>query len=125
MLSNLVYIFCNYFVAYIPCWTVRKFFYRCLGMKLGRGTRINMRCVIMTPWKIKIGENTMINEYALIDGGGGGDGWQQLFDLDVQRDLYGQPLPRFAGVPILRQADQHRRLLLAGHALRDHAREPP
>lgn len=72
-ISNLIYIFLNYFVAYIPCWTVRKLFYRCLGMKIAKGSRINMRCVIMAPWKISIGKNTMINEYTLIDGRGGID----------------------------------------------------
>ena len=71
LLCNLYYIFLNYFVAYIPSWTVRKFFYRCFGMKVGKGSRINMRCVVMAPWRIRIGENTMINEYVLLDGRGG------------------------------------------------------
>lgn len=68
---NLIYIFVNYFVNYIPVWTIRKLIYRCVGMKIGKGTRINMRCVILAPWKIRIGENTMINEYTLLDGRGG------------------------------------------------------
>lgn len=48
---NLIYVFVNYFVNYIPVWTIRKLIYRCLGMKIGTGTRINMGCVIMAHGK--------------------------------------------------------------------------
>lgn len=71
MAHNILYIFLNYFVAYIPFWTIRKLFYILFGMKIGKGSRINMRCVIMAPWRIHIGKNTMINEYVLLDGRGG------------------------------------------------------
>lgn len=68
---NLTYVFTNYFVNYIPVWTIRKLIYRCLGMKIGKGARINMRCIVMSPWKIRIGRNTIINEYTILDGRGG------------------------------------------------------
>lgn len=68
--SDLVYLFINYFVAYIPCWIVRKFFYILFGMKIGHNSRIAMKCIVMSPSKIKIGENTIINEHCLLDGRG-------------------------------------------------------
>ncbi len=64
------YVFLNYFVASIPCWWIRRLFYLMHGMKLGRKCRINMKCVIYAPWKIQIGDNTIINEYTLLDGRG-------------------------------------------------------
>ncbi len=68
---DLVYVFLNYVVAYIPSWNVRKMFYRLFGLKIGKGSRVCMRAVVFSPWKIVIGENTMINEYAILDGRGG------------------------------------------------------
>lgn len=73
----LVYIFLNYFVANIPCWHIRKFFYLLFGMKIEPGSRLNMKVLVWAPWKIRIGKGTVINEYALLDGRGGlsiGDG---------------------------------------------------
>lgn len=73
LLNDLVYIFLNYFVANIPCWVIRRFFYKLFGLKIGRGSRINMKCILMAPWRISIGENSMINEHVLLDGRGGLD----------------------------------------------------
>ncbi len=70
LLCDADYIFLNYFVAAIPCWWIRRLFYMMHGMRLGRRCRINMKCVIYAPWKIKIGDNTIINEYSLLDGRG-------------------------------------------------------
>lgn len=67
-LSELKYIFLNYFVCNIPLWIVRKFFYRLFGMKIGKGSRILMKTVVLTPQKIRIGRNTYINERCLLDG---------------------------------------------------------
>ena len=70
VIRDLTYIFANYFVANIPCWFIRKLFYRMMGMKIGKGSRICMKCIVMSPWKISIGDNTMINEFVLLDGRG-------------------------------------------------------
>ncbi len=64
-------VFINYIVAYIPSWVIRKSFYRLFGMKIGKGSRINQRVYIFKPWKISIGENTMINSFVILDGRGG------------------------------------------------------
>ncbi|MDR1377901.1 MAG: acyltransferase [Synergistaceae bacterium] len=71
ILGGFLYVFINYFVAYIPIWFIRKMFYRMLGMKIGKHSRIMMGTTVTIPWNIKIGENTYINEFSYIDGRGG------------------------------------------------------
>lgn len=63
-----IHIYINYFIAYIPCWIIRKFLYKLLGLKIGKGSRINQRVYIFSPWRISIGDNTMINSFAILDG---------------------------------------------------------
>lgn len=71
LLAGGLYIFCNYVIANIPSWTVRKFLYRLCGMKIGKHSRIMMKTTVTLPWKIRIGENTTINEHCYLDGRGG------------------------------------------------------
>lgn len=71
ILQGIGYCFCNYFVAYIPFWAIRKFFYKLLGMKIGKGSRILMRVVIISPSRVVLGERVIINEYCYLDGRGG------------------------------------------------------
>lgn len=68
---DLVYIFLNYFVANIPAWWIRRLIYKIFGMKIGHGARIYMKCTVISPWKIRIGDNTVINEFVTLDGRGG------------------------------------------------------
>lgn len=70
LIADIIYIFLNYIVANIPIWIVRKTFYILFGMKIGKKSRINMKCVVWSPWKITIGENSIINEYCFLDGRG-------------------------------------------------------
>ena len=70
-IRDFTYIFSNYIIANLPCWFLRKILYKLMGMKIGKGSRICMKCIVMSPWKITIGNNTMINEYVLLDGRGG------------------------------------------------------
>ena len=70
-LSCITDAFINYFVAYIPSWAIRKLFYRLFGMKIGKNTRINQRVYVFCPWRISIGDNTMVNSFAILDGRGG------------------------------------------------------
>lgn len=71
IIFDFTYIFLNYFVTYIPAWWLRKLLYRALGMKIGRGTRIYMKCIVVSPWNITIGDDTAINEFVMLDGRGG------------------------------------------------------
>ena len=41
------------------------------GMKVGKNARIMMKVVVTHPWKISIGNNSVINEYCYLDGRGG------------------------------------------------------
>lgn len=66
-----IYIFFNYFVCNIPSWTIRRFFYRLGGMKIGKSARILMKVTVVNPWKIAIGDRVVINEYSYLDGRGG------------------------------------------------------
>lgn len=71
VLGAVLYIFTNYVVAYIPIWRIRKIFYIVLGMKIGKGSRLNMKVIVWYPWNITIGNHTIVNEYTLLDGRGG------------------------------------------------------
>lgn len=71
IINDIEYIVLNYFVAYIPLWTVRKFLYRICGMKIGKKSRIAMRALVFKPQGIEIGERNVINEFVLLDGRSG------------------------------------------------------
>ncbi len=94
LFGAMVYIFLNYFVNIIPIWHIRKLFYLLFGMRIGAGTRINMKVLVWDPWKIRIGKGTIINEYAMLDGRGGltiGDGtsiamWAVLYSSSHYAD---------------------------------------
>ncbi|MCM1537456.1 MAG: acyltransferase [bacterium] len=63
----------NHIVTHIPLWTIRKLCYRCCGLKIGKDSRILMGTIIFTPWRIKIGTCSIINEKCILDGRGGID----------------------------------------------------
>ena len=69
--TGFLYIFCNYFINSIPCWTIRKLLYRMCGMKIGKHSRIMMKTIVTIPWRITIGDYTTVNEYCYLDGRGG------------------------------------------------------
>ena len=69
------YYFCSYYVLnyiinYIPIYFIRKQYLKCLGMKIGEGSIINMSQRIIFPNKISLGTNSHINCDCLIDGRG-------------------------------------------------------
>lgn len=70
MRNNIEYIFLNYLVNSIPSWLIRKCIYKLFGMKIGKGSRIMMKCIVLSPENISIGERTIINEFCFIDGRG-------------------------------------------------------
>jgi acetyltransferase-like isoleucine patch superfamily enzyme len=51
----------NYIIPYIPVWLIRKLFYKSMGMKIGKGTVINMAQYFSDMRKVTIGCNTHIN----------------------------------------------------------------
>jgi acetyltransferase-like isoleucine patch superfamily enzyme len=51
----------NYIIPYIPAWFIRKLFYKCMGMKIGKGAVINMAQYFSDIRKVTVGCNTHIN----------------------------------------------------------------
>lgn len=70
IINEIIYIYLNYFVNNIPIWGIRKFLYQLLGLKIGKNSRILMKTVVIFPWRIKIGDNSYINEHCFLDGRG-------------------------------------------------------
>jgi len=52
----------------VPFHSVRKFFYRISGMKIGRGSTIHMWARFFYPAWIEIGDDTIIGDHAFLDG---------------------------------------------------------
>lgn len=69
--SDFKYIFLNGFVRHIPCWTIRKCFYKLFGMSISDDSRIGIGTIIVAPKKIALGARSIINSYCFIDGSGG------------------------------------------------------
>jgi maltose O-acetyltransferase len=54
--------------GYIPFHCIRRFVYRCWGIKIGSGSAIHMHASFYYPPNIKIGSDTIIGEKAVLDG---------------------------------------------------------
>lgn len=68
LMRELCMYLCNNIIAYIPCWHVRKLFYKkVLRFVVGENTVINMRTYILGPGRFSVGANTHINQGCLID----------------------------------------------------------
>lgn len=55
-------------VGYFPSHLVRRFFYRLAGIKIGEGSSIHMFASFYNPSSIQIGRDTIIGEWAVLDG---------------------------------------------------------
>jgi maltose O-acetyltransferase len=55
-------------VGHIPSHYFRRFCYRLCGIKIGSGSAIHMNAVFYYPPNIKIGEDSIIGERAVLDG---------------------------------------------------------
>lgn len=54
--------------GFIPSHFIRRFVYRFWGVKIGKGSTIHMGAVFYDPRNIRIGEDTIIGENAVLDG---------------------------------------------------------
>ena len=52
----------------VPFHSVRNFFYRISGMKIGKNSYIHMWARFFNPAGIEIGEGTIIGDHAFLDG---------------------------------------------------------
>jgi len=55
-------------ITWCPFWTVRKFFFALSGVKMGKGAKLHCGCWFFSPWKIKIGEGSIIGYRSFLDG---------------------------------------------------------
>lgn len=55
-------------VGHIPLHSIRLFFYRLAGVRIGKGSRIHMWCNFFNPGNIEIGQDTIIGDHAFLDG---------------------------------------------------------
>jgi len=62
---------CNYIISVIPIWSFRKFYYKIVGLKIGRSSLMNMSQYFFSINKLKIGKNTHINRGCFFDARAG------------------------------------------------------
>jgi maltose O-acetyltransferase len=55
-------------VGHLPFHSVRLFFYRLAGIKIGKGSTIHMWCNFFNPSGVEIGEDTIVGNNAFLDG---------------------------------------------------------
>jgi acetyltransferase-like isoleucine patch superfamily enzyme len=55
-------------IGNIPSHFIRKFFYKLVGIKIGKGATIHMWANFFQPKNISIGEGTIIGDHAFLDG---------------------------------------------------------
>lgn len=55
-------------IGYIPFHTVRLFFYKFAGMKIGKGSTLHMGARFYLPTKISIGEDSLLGDQIFLDG---------------------------------------------------------
>lgn len=56
------------FVGHVPFHSIRNFFYKLAGIKIGKGSTFHMWASFFEPKNIKIGEDTIIGDHAFLDG---------------------------------------------------------
>jgi maltose O-acetyltransferase len=57
-------------IGHVPIHSIRHFFYRKAGLKLGKGSTIHMWCGFFNPKCISIGIDTVVGDHAFLDGRG-------------------------------------------------------
>ncbi len=57
-------------IGYIPMHHIRRFFYRLAGVKIGKGSTIHTGARFYNPRNIRIGEDSIVGEGAVLDGRG-------------------------------------------------------
>lgn len=55
-------------VGHLPSHTLRRFFYRFFGVRIGRGSTIHMWANFFNPKGVVVGEDTIIGDHAFLDG---------------------------------------------------------
>lgn len=70
-LKNIIYLFVLYItnriINFIPIYTIRRLWYKCIGMKIKPHTKIDMGQYFLMPSHLTIGNNTHINQDCILD----------------------------------------------------------
>lgn len=61
----------NHIFAHVPFWLLRKVYLLICGARIGKRTQVDMNCVILDPFKLKLGAHSHINRNCLLDARGG------------------------------------------------------
>ena len=61
-------VFLLHIIGFIPSHHIRRLFYRLGGIRIGWGSTIHMGARFYNPWNIKIGNDSIIGEGAVLDG---------------------------------------------------------
>ena len=61
----------NGILAYVPCWALRRIYYRLMGYRIGCQSVINMRTYVLGPGDFCVGDYTHINQGCMFDVRGG------------------------------------------------------
>lgn len=69
IIYNTIYYTLNSIINKIPIYTIRHFFYRIIGIQIGKKSSIKMNAYIEGK-NIKIGENSSIGRFSYLDGRG-------------------------------------------------------
>lgn len=62
---------CNDILPHIPFWSLRRFYLRRLGMKIGKGSFVSKRLYVTNPNRVTIGEGSHLNLDCHLDARGG------------------------------------------------------
>ena len=55
-------------MTWCPIWTVRRWFFRISGLRIGKGSKLHVGALFFRPRGVKIGEGTIIGYRAFLDG---------------------------------------------------------
>lgn len=91
----------NDVLPHIPCWSLRRFYLRRLGMKIGKGSFVSKRLYVTNPNKVVIGEGSHLNIGCHLDGRGGitiGRGVSVSFGVRLITGGHEVNSPSFKGV---------------------------
>lgn len=70
-IQTMILEFINYLLfitGHIPFHHIRRLIYRIFGMKIGKGSSLHMRLTFYNPYKIVIGQDSIIGEGTVLDG---------------------------------------------------------
>lgn len=91
----------NDVLPHIPFHAPRRWYLKCLGLKVGEGTFLSKRLYFMSPWLVRIGKNSHINRGCFLDARGEiviGDSVSISHDVRLVTGGHDMNHPAFPGI---------------------------